>query len=517
MSVVAGVDFGTSSVRVSIVHDGRGRLGSGTAPYPVLRRADLADYAAQSPVDHARALEQAFAAALAAARVSGGSVAALAVDTTGSTVIPVDERLRPLGDFYLWCDHRASREAAEITAAARRSRLPALDWCGGAYSSEWGFAKVLHWLRSAPDAAPRFHLALEHCDYVVAMLCGIEDATALPRSVCALGHKWLWNAELGGLPSEDFFAAVDPLLAGLRTRMTAPAWTSDRTAGGLSPAWAARLGLAAGIPVAVGALDAHWDAIGVGCRLGDVVNVVGTSSCLMAVSDEARPIPGVAGVVRGSIHPQKIGIEAGLAAVGDLFAAIAARAGRSVDDLTAALQTHRAGQTGLLRIPWDNGDRSVLADPELTGVTLGWRLNHTAADELFAAIEGTAMQTRIILERLGEQGVPLDRVIHAGGIPQRNALLNRVYAGVLGKPVLVPATDATSLGAAMFAFLAAGTFKTIEAAQAALAPTYVTVEPDPGDVAVYDALYGRFREAYFLLGSLERGAGRGRLMEAFDP
>jgi L-ribulokinase len=504
MSLVAGVDFGTSSVRVSIVHDARGRLGSGTAPYPVLRRDAAADYAVQRPRDHASALSEAFAAALAAAGVGGEGVAALAVDTTGSTVIPVDVRLRPLGDFYLWCDHRATREAAEITGEARRLRLPALDWCGGVYSSEWGFAKVLHWLRSAPDAAPRFHVALEHCDYIVAVLCGIEEPAALPRSVCALGHKWLWNAELGGLPPEEFFAAVDPLLAGLRTRMAAPCLTSDRIAGGLSPSWAARLGLQSGIPVAVGALDAHWDAIGVGCRLGDVVNVVGTSSCIMAVSNESRPIPGVAGVVRGSIHPHKVGIEAGLAAVGDLFAAIAARAGRSVDDLTASLEGHRAGQTGLLRIPWDNGDRSVLGRPELSGVTLGWRLNHTAADELFAAIEGTALQTRIILERLREHGVPLDRVIHGGGIPQKNPLLNRIYAGVLGKPILVPATDATSLGAAMFAFLAAGTFRTIDEAQAALAPAHVTVEPNPRDVAVYEALYARFREMYFRLG--EAGA-----------
>jgi len=212
--------------------------------------------------------------------------------------------------------------------------------------------------------------------------------------------------------------------------------------------------------------------------------------------------------VRGSIHPHKVGIEAGLAAVGDLFAAIAARSGRNVGDLTATLAGHRAGQTGLLRIPWDNGDRSVLGRPDLSGVTLGWRLNHTAADELFAAIEGTAMQTRIILERLREYGVPLDRVIHGGGIPQRSPLLNRVYAGVLGKPILVPAADATSLGAAMFAFLAAGTFRSIEEAQAALAPAYLTVEPDPREVAVYDELYGRFRDVYFNLGNLKSGDGR---------
>jgi L-ribulokinase len=250
----------------------------------------------------------------------------------------------------------------------------------------------------------------------------------------------------------------------------------------------------------VGALDAHWDAIGAGCRLGDVVNVIGTSACIMALSNEPRLIPGVSGMVQGSVHPKKLGIEAGLSAVGDLFEAIARRANTTVVALAEKIKHHRAGQTGLIRLAWDNGDRSVLIDPELRGITLGWRLRNTAEDELFAAIEGTAFHTRIIIERMREYGVPVRRVIHAGGIPQRNETLNRVYANVLGTLVLVPVTDVTSLGSAIFAFLAAGTFRSVEDAEAAICPSYRIIEPVPEEVAIYDQLFVRFRELYFTLG-----------------
>jgi L-ribulokinase len=500
MSIVAGVDFGTASVRVSIIHSERGRLGLGTASYPLLRDRDDADFATQRHADHCRALEAAFAAALADSRIEGRMIEALAVDTTGSTVVPLDENLQPLGDYYLWCDHRAWREAAEITGEAREQHLAALDWSGGAYSSEWGFAKLLHWLRSNPKQRAQFHTAAEHCDMMVAMLCGIETASDMPRSICAMGHKWMWNEDLGGLPPEDFLSSVDPLLAGVRQRLDGRYATSDIIAGGLCDEWAVRLGLKAGIPIPVGALDAHWDAIGAGCGLGDVVNVIGTSTCIMALSETPRLIPGVSGIVQGSIHPGLLGIEAGLSAVGSLFDAIAHRANVPIADLTGAIRDHGAGQTGLLRFAWDDGDRSVLADPRLRGITMGWRLNHTAADELFAAIEGTAFHTRIILDRLQEYGAPITRVIHGGGIPQRNETLNRVYADVLNKPILVPDKDTTSLGSAIFAFLAAGTFQSVEEAQAALSPGYRVIEPTSASVPIYEDIFQQFRALYFSLG-----------------
>jgi L-ribulokinase len=315
-----------------------------------------------------------------------------------------------------------------------------------------------------------------------------------------MGHKWMWNESLGGMPSQDFFNQVDPVLDGTRAKITGRYGTSKTIAGHLSPEWATRLGLKPGIPIPIGALDAHWDAIGAGLREGDVVNVVGTSTCVMAISRIPVLIPGVSGVVMGSIHPDFAGIEAGLSACGDLFDAIARRSGQSVATLSEAIQNHKAGQTGLLRLCWDNGDRTVIGNPLLGGITLGWNLMHTAADELFAAIEGTAYHTRAILDRMAEYGTPIERVIHAGGIPQRNNKLNQVYANVLNKPVLVPTTDPTSVGSAIFAFLAAGAFPTVEAAQDALCPQYRIVEPDPTEAARYAELYSLFRDFYFALG-----------------
>jgi L-ribulokinase len=226
---------------------------------------------------------------------------------------------------------------------------------------------------------------------------------------------------------------------------------------------------------------------------------VGTSTCIMALSDKLCPVTGVSGVVNGSIHPRHVGIEAGLSAAGDLFEAIARRAGKPLSDLSRGLEGYTAGSSGLTRIAWDNGDRSVLIDPKLRGITLGWRLNNTARDELHAAIEGTAFQTRLILERLQEYGVQIDRVINAGGIPQRNEALNRIYTSVFGRPLLVPSTDPTSLGASIFAFLAAGTFKTVEEAQAALCPAFRMIEPDRAETRSYEDHFQRFRELYFSL------------------
>jgi L-ribulokinase len=452
---------------------------------------------------------------LASAGVRGEDVEALALDTTGSSVVPAGDGLQPLDDYYLWCDHRAWREAALITRVAHERGLAAIDWCGGAYSSEWGFSKLLHWLRHNPEKRALLVTALEHCDMVAATLCGITDPREVKRSVCAMGHKWLWNASLGGLPPEDFLVAVDPLLAGIREKLDGCYRTSDHLAGTLAPDWAARLGLRAGIPIPVGAFDAHWDAIGAGVRLGDIVNVIGTSTCIIGVSDRPSLVPGVCGVVPGSVHPALTGIEAGLSATGDIFDAIARRAGASVAQLSDGLERYRAGETGLLHLSWDNGDRTVLVNPELGGVTLGWNLTHTSQDHLFAAIEGTAFHTRIILERMEEHGVPIARVINGGGIPRKNRVLNAVYANALNKPILVPRDEVTSLGSAIFAFLAARTFPSIEAAQEALCPAYEVVQPDPGQAAVYEELFALYRDLYFSLGRQgSEPAGLGHVLPA---
>ncbi len=238
----------------------------------------------------------------------------------------------------------------------------------------------------------------------------------------------------------------------------------------------------------------------------DVVNVIGTSTCIIAMARSLELVPGVCGVVPGSVHPDLTGIEAGLSAVGDIFDAIARRAGVEVKQLAAGLETYKAGQTGLLRFSWDNGDRTVLVNPELGGVTMGWNLVHTAQDELFAAIEGTAFHTRIILERMAEHGVPVRRVINGGGVPQNNQVLNQIYANVLGKSVLVPEGKPTSLGSVIVAFVAAGVFPSIEAAQEKLCLPFKEYQPLPEAVARYERLYQLYRAVYFALGTSGAGA-----------
>jgi len=500
MAIVAGVDFGTLSVRVSIVDSTKGTLASAVSEYPLHRKREDPEYATQSHDDHMRALAAAMRQALAQAGISGNDVAAIALDTTGSSVVPVDAQMVPIDDYYLWCDHRAKSEAAEITAMAHQEKLQAIEWCGGIYSSEWGFAKLLHWLRHNPDKRARFASAFEHCDMVAATLCGVTDPGKAKRSVCAMGHKWLWHPGLGGLPSEEFLVKVDPLLAAVRAKLQGDYETSDHIAGTLSPFWAEKLGLRAGIPIPVGAFDAHWDAIGAGGHEKDMVNVVGTSTCIIGISRQSQLVPGVCGVVKGSVHPAYTGIEAGLSATGDIFNAIAQRANTSVAELSKGLEKYRAGQTGLLRMTWDNGDRTVLVNANLGGITLGWNLQSTAQDELFAAIEGTAFHTRVILDRMAEHETSIERVINGGGIPQSNRVLNQVYANVLGRPVLVPSKSVTSLGSAIFAFMAAGAFKTIEEAQKQVCPEHIVYQPQPDAQKVYDRLYELYRKIYFEFG-----------------
>ncbi|HTX42516.1 MAG TPA: ribulokinase [Acidobacteriaceae bacterium] len=506
MAIVAGVDFGTLNVRVTLLDSERGRLGTAVAQYPLHRRRDDPDYATQAHADQMRALVEATRTAIAEAGIGGEQVEAIALDTTGSSVVPVDAQMQPLDDYYLWCDHRAKEEAREITELAHREGLEAIRWCGGVYSHEWGFAKLLHWLRNNGEKRERFASAFEHCDMVAATLCGVSDPRQAKRSACAMGHKWMWNPRWGGLPPQEFLSKLDPLLDGVREKLAQETLTSDALAGHLAPEWAKELGLRAGIPIPVGAFDAHWDALGAGCREGDVVNVVGTSTCIIAMQKQANLVPGVCGVVPGSVHPAYTGVEAGLSATGDIFDAIARRAGTKVAELSKGLENYRAGQTGLLRLSWDNGDRTVLVNPELGGVTLGWNLIHNAQDELHAAIEGTAFHTRIILERMEEYGVPVTRVINGGGIPQNNPTLNQIYADVLGKPVLVPDGIPTSLGSGIFALLAAGAFRSVEEAQAAVCLPFRTYVPQPEAHAVYNQLFALYQRVYFALGKADAPA-----------
>ena len=273
---------------MSIVDSERGLLASAVAEYRLHRKREDPEYATQSHEDHMRALAAATREAVKQAGIRGEQVEAIALDTTGSSVIPVDAAMQPLDDYYLWCDHRAHEEARQITELARADSIEAIHWCGDVYSHEWGFAKLLHWLRHNPEKRLQFATALEHCDMVAATLTGVTDSAKVKRSICAMGHKWMWNPKWGGLPPQSFLSKVDPLFDGIRDKIGGEYLTSDSISGTLSAKWAAEMGLKPGIPIPVGAFDAHWDAIGAGCREGDVVNVVGTSTCIIAMAKKTE-------------------------------------------------------------------------------------------------------------------------------------------------------------------------------------------------------------------------------------
>lgn len=501
MTLVAGADFGTLSVRVTIM-DTEGRsVGTAVAPYPLHRSDTDPHVARQSHDDQMNALCAAMTEAIATSGVDGSEIAAFAADTTGSSVIMLDEKLEPLADYYLWCDHTAFAEAAEITEQAHADGIEAIDWCGGVYSHEWGYSKLLHFLRHNPDLRARFATAAENCDMLAATLCGIDSIEDFPRSVCAMGHKWMWGERWGGLPPQEFLSHVDPLLDGINARLGGRWGHSLQQAGRLSDYWAGRMGLSAGIPIPFGAFDAHWDSIGVGCVAGDVVNVVGTSTCIIAIADpDSGPVAGICGAVPGSVIPSAIGIEAGQSATGDLFDAIARRAGTDVAMLCAGLESYGPGASGLMRVPWDNGDRTVLVRPDLGGITLGWDLMHTAADEMHAAIEGMAMHVDLIVQRMASGGTDFTRVINAGGIPQKNDVLNQVYADVLGREVHVPKHSPVGVGACIFAAMAAGAFVEIGDAQARMCPSMRVFSPRAAHRAAYDTLSELFRSVYFAFG-----------------
>jgi L-ribulokinase len=505
--IVAGIDFGTQSVRVTLLDTLNGSvLASASESYDVQRSAEDPLRATQSHADQMQALKNAISKASAASGALASEIGSLGCATTGSSVIFTDDHLQPVSDYYLWCDHRAYKEAAEITRSAREQSIEALKWCGGTYSHEWGYAKLLHFLRSGSEESRRATLAIENCDMIAATLCGVQNPSDLKRSVCAMGHKWMWGESWGGYPPDRFFASIDPLLADASSYLRGTVVEQGGTAGHLSPAMADFFGLSAGIPVAVGAFDAHWDAVGTGARPGDMVNIIGTSTCMIGVLDgTAQPVSGICGTVQGSVWPGLPGVEAGLSAVGDAFNAVAQRCNTTVEVLSDKLSQRARQMTGLLRIPWDNGDRTILVQAELGAILLGLDLSHRAEDELQAAIEGTALHTRLILSHIDSQMGAFECVINGGGIPPKNPFLNQIYADTLGREILVPQSPVTGIGPGIFAAVAAGAFETIQEAQSAFCPQFHSIEPDSKFTGFYEDLYAKFSEIYHSFGDESAG------------
>jgi len=531
-----GVDFGTNSARALVV-DCRDGAEAGTAvfDYPSGDHGILLDprephLARQDPADYVLGLEKSVDAALAAAEKKGGfsrgDVIGIGVDTTGSTPIPVDARGKPLAldprwkgnlaaHAWLWKDHTGASEAAAITATAAKHAPQYLAPIGGTYSSEWLWSKVWHCLKVAPEVFDAAASWVELADFVPALLAGISDPKKILRGVCPAGHKAMYSEAWGGLPSKEFLSRLDPKLAALRDRMYDKAYAADRPAGRLSREWAQRLGLNEGIPIAMGSFDAHYGAVGAGVKSGTLVKIIGTSTCDCAVakaSGKIQDVPGICGIVDGSIMPGYYGIEAGQSAVGDILRWWVEDICQGEGALHAKLSQEAAaigpGESGLLALDWNNGNRTILVDPRLTGLLLGQTLHTTRAEVYRALIEATAFGARAIVERMRDYGVPIERVVCCGGIAEKNDLFMQIYADVIGHPMLIagsPQTPAlgSAVAAAVTAGAAAGGYRSFEDAQAKMTSLKEKrFTPRPQAVRVYDELYALYRELHDTFGAV---------------
>lgn len=528
-----GLDYGTNSCRALIVdlHDGR-ETASHVFAYPHGDQGIIVDardphLARQHPADYLEGLEAIISGAIKKARDNDSSfdpanIIGIGIDATGSTPLPVDKSGCPLAldsQFkdnpnamaWLWKDHTGFAEADEITAKARELRPRYLAKCGGTYSSEWFWSKVWHCLKTAPEVFEAAHSFVEYCDWLPAVLCGNTAPSELKRSICAAGHKALYCEEWGGLPDVEFLKELDPALANLRERLYTTAYTADIPVGTLCEEWAEKLGLQPGIAVAGGAFDAHMGAVGAGIAEGGMVKILGTSTCdMMVMRDTSKllDIPGVCGIVHGSILPGFYGIEAGQSAVGDIFLwfvnhLVPDSYGVTADEKFAALAAmadkQKPGEHGLLALDWNNGNRTILTDVRLSGLLIGQTLHTSAHDIYRALIEATAFGALTIINRIEEYGVPVEKIINCGGLAVKNRLLMQIYADVTNRPMYISASEQTcALGAALFGAVAAGRakggFDSVAAAQAVLCHTRETVyQPLAANHAVYKRLYPLYR------------------------
>ncbi len=542
-----GLDYGTNSCRVVVVDLGNGEeLAAHVFPYPSGEHGILLDrkdpnVARQNPQDYLDALltipKVLRAAAKKRRNFRPDQVVGIGVDTTGSTPLPVNRDGVPLAFqkafrknlnamAWLWKDHTSHAEAARITELAREMRPQYLAKCGGTYSSEWFWSKILHCRNVAPEVFQAAHSFVECCDYIPAVLTGETRPERIARSICAAGHKAMYCDDWNGLPDKEFLAKLDPALADLRDRLYEKAVPSDRLAGRLCKDWAARLGLNEGTAVAVGAFDAHMGAVGAGIRLGTLVKILGTSTCDMMVWPAEKPladIPGVCGIVKGSILPDAFGIEAGQSAVGDIFLWLVHhltpdRYGKNADErfkkLAELAGRQKPGEHGLLALDWNNGNRTILVDARLSGLLLGQTL-HTEAHEIYRAlIEATAFGALTIIRRIEEYGVPVEEIVNCGGLAVKNPLLMQIYADVTGRPMKISRSDQTcALGAAIFGAVAAGPtasgFANVAEAQAAMCGTRKLIyKPIPEHHAIYAEIYKLYRELHDAFGT---AAWSGRL------
>jgi L-ribulokinase len=537
-----GLDYGTNSVRALIVNVANGAevatavwtYAHGTQGVVLSRDPNLAR---QHPADYINGAEITIKQALATAKksvkgFSPAQVIGIGVDTTGSTPLPVDKNGQPLAFSkkfvnnpaamaWLWKDHTGVNEAAEITTLAKKMRPQFLAKCGGTYSSEWFWSKILRCLRVAPEVFNGAHSWVELSDFVPAALTGTEHPDKFIAGVCAAGHKAMWNAKWEGYPDAEFLAKLNPKLAQLRSRLTPRVHSIDRAVGGLTPAWAKKTGLPAGIPVAVGAFDAHLGAVGSGVAPGTLVKIIGTSTCDIAIASNTKKladVPGLCGIVDGSVLPGHFGLEAGQSAVGDIFnwwvdyIQPGGKKPLSHRDLDEAAAKLKPGESGLLALDWNNGNRTILVDQRLTGLLLGQTLYTTPVEIYRALVEATAFGALTIINRFEEYGVKISSVVNCGGIAEKSPLTMQIYADVTGRPMKISRSAQTcALGSAIAAAVVAGAHKDYATAQKRMTGLKSKVfKPDAKAHATYKKLYVLYRRLHDAFGTK---AGSGNLFD----
>jgi L-ribulokinase len=533
---VIGLDFGTDSVRSVIVDVSDGReISTSVSYYKRWARGLYSDPSKNQfrhhPADYTESMAEAVKGAInISPENTAENIIGIGVDTTGSTPAPVDREGRVLAEiddfeddpdamFVLWKDHTAVEEAEHINDISRSwGGIDYTKYSGGVYSSEWFFSKILHIIKINKKIREACHSWVELADWIPAVLTGNIRPSDIKRSRCAAGHKAMWHASWDGLPSEEFLVMIDPLLRGLKERLYINTYTSDNPAGHLSGEWAEKLGLPAGIPVTVGAFDAHMGAVGAGIREGNLVKIIGTSCCDMAVSPPDnvgdKTVAGICGQVDGSILPGYIGFEAGQSSFGDSYAwfkdilmwpadiivsdkkMIKKLDEKIIPALSAQAEKISPRESGLIALDWLNGRRTPYADQKLKGAVAGLSLGTTAPGLFRAIVEATAFGSKAIIDRFIEEGVKIEEVVAIGGIPQKSPLVMQILSDVIAMPVRVASSSqAVALGAGVFASVASGYYSNTETAQRNMAsPVSKTYNPFKENVKIYQGLYRKYRE-----------------------
>jgi L-ribulokinase len=553
LSYVIGIDFGSDSVRTIIVDTSNGKeIAASLFFYPRWQKQLYCiaseNQFRQHPLDYVQGLEQTIKSCVEQVDASVvKNIKAISVDTTGSTPIAVDKTGTPLAllpgfeenpnaMFLLWKDHTSINEAADINDHAKKFEINYLRYVGGIYSSEWFWAKLLHILRKDEKVRNAVYSFVEHCDWIPFLLTGCKDVHEMKRSVCSAGHKILWAKDWGGLPPNEFFASLDPMLDGFNERLFNQTYTADTSAGIISQEWAVRLGLPIDVKIGVGALDAHMGAVGGQIEPYYLSKVMGTSTCdlLVAPLEEVqnRLVAGICGQVNGSIIPGMIGMEAGQSAFGDVYAwfknilswpitnVLSNSTSVSVEvlqllidetlsnliyDLSKQAEALPLEEYGELAIDWFNGRRTPDANHTLKGAISGLSLGSDAVKMYRALAESTCFGAKAIVDRFIEQGIPIKGLIGMGGVAKKSPFIMQMMADVIGMPIRIHKSEQTcALGAAMFAATVARVFEKVEDAMEAMGQGFeAEYLPNIAKDAIYKERYAKYKSlAKFLEMSL---------------